>query len=89
MRRPPDVRQEVPAEERQRELLRVLLEKRVLTVTGAWDVGYELGFYIGGDAMMAKTDLNALVQCNQAKYHPGYWKTGNANSLRWSDYWTP
>lgn len=85
----PDKRIETSPEERQVEILRVLREKGVLTVTGAWDVGYEFKFYIGGDAMMAKRDLMALVQRNQAVYHEGFWRTGDPKSRCWSDYWTP
>jgi adenine-specific DNA methylase len=81
--------------ERQDALLEAMRRRGYLTVTDAWKVGHELGFYVGGDGGMAKADLTAIAGRNQATRTDGFWRHINEpDRIRlqhkyWSDYWTP
>ena len=85
----------VTAEERQEILLKAMRERGYLTVDDAWNVGHNHGFYQGGEGMLAKDDLNALAQRNQARRTDGFWRHSNEpdrirlKHKHWADYWTP
>jgi len=81
-------------EERQAVLLEALRLRDNMTVVEAWQVGHILGFYKGGDGMVAKSDLNALCKRRQACKHDGFWRHAHEpdrvrnRCRRWADYWT-
>lgn len=87
------VASEFAARERQEALLEVLRLRGYLTVTDAWHVGHNRGFYQGGEAMKAKDDLTALAGRNQARRHDGYCRAmtrqERERAKHWADYWTP
>lgn len=83
----------VTPEERQQALLEELRKRGKMDVVSAWAFGNEQGFYSGA-AWLAKADLEALCQSNQAKRHDGFWRHINEADREkymksWADYWTP
>ena len=83
------------AEARQEALLDAMRRRGYLTVTDAWQIGYALDFYQGGEAPLAKDDLNALAKRNQARRVDGFWRHINEpdhirlKHKHWADYWVP
>lgn len=86
---------EATARERQDALLEAMRRRGYLTITMAWEVGANLGFYRGGEIDLVKSDLNAIAGRNQAHRTDGFWRHINEpDSIRikhrhWADYWTP
>jgi hypothetical protein len=86
---------EVMPEERQLTLLEELRRRGSMTVEEAWYFGHSLGFYRGGEGSVAKSDLNALCQQNQARRTDGFWRHAHEPDhirqkyKKWADYWTP
>jgi hypothetical protein len=90
-----DVAQPVSPEDRQEALFKALQIRLSMTVSEAWEFGNELGFYKGGEARMAKDDLNALCKMHRGRVRKvdGFWRhihepdSIRTQYKRWADNW--
>src|SRR5579863_5147813 len=48
-----------------------------LTAHQAWYIGYEAGYYVGGEASAVKDHLNELCKRNRATRHDGWWRVSH------------
>lgn len=74
---------------RRAALTTILQRAGVLTVQEAWNAGYLLGFYIGGDAPMVKDDLNAIGRRHKGFVRYLHDDPRRESAKKWADYWTP